>query len=94
MSQQGLSKRLFRRGSGSWLATGFRHRRGPALGDPTVAGDFRQALRAGINAVPSGQAEAAYAKMVEVTPVYAEYKHRTDRAIRVFRLTPVSAVGE
>lgn len=34
-------------------------------------------------------AEAAYAKMVEVTAVYAEYRRRTDRAIRVFRLTPV-----
>ena len=34
------------------------------------------------------EAEAAYAKMVEVTAVYAEYKNRTDRAIRVFRLTP------
>lgn len=34
-------------------------------------------------------AEAAYRSMVEVTAVYAEYRNRTDRAIRVFRLTPV-----
>ena len=36
------------------------------------------------------EAEAAYARMVEVTAVYAEYKTRTDRAIRAFRLTPVT----
>ena len=34
------------------------------------------------------EAEAAYRKMVELTPVYASYRGRTDRAIRVFRLTP------
>lgn len=33
-------------------------------------------------------AEAAYQKMVEVTHVYSAYKTRTDRGIRVFRLTP------
>jgi len=35
------------------------------------------------------EAEAAYARMIEVTAVYAEYRRRTDRAIRVFRLSPV-----
>lgn len=34
------------------------------------------------------EAEAAYRAMIEVTTVYAEYRKRTDRAIRVFRLTP------
>ena len=34
------------------------------------------------------EAETAYRKMIEVTTVYVEYRHRTDRAIRVFRLTP------
>ena len=33
-------------------------------------------------------AEAAYRKMVEVTSVYSVYRGRTDRTIRVFRLTP------
>jgi deazaflavin-dependent oxidoreductase (nitroreductase family) len=33
-------------------------------------------------------ADAAYRKMVELTPVYASYRGRTDRVIRVFRLTP------
>ena len=36
------------------------------------------------------EAEAAYQKMVEVTTVYATYRGRTDREIRVFRLTPTS----
>ncbi|MDT0203869.1 hypothetical protein [Nocardioides sp. AE5] len=39
-------------------------------------------------AEPDPGAEAAYALMVEVTPVYANYRTRTDREIRVFRLTP------
>lgn len=34
------------------------------------------------------QAEAAYALMVEAARTYAEYRSRTDREIRVFRLTP------
>lgn len=31
-------------------------------------------------------AEAAYSKLTEVAPAYAEYRSRTDRSIRVFRL--------
>ena len=34
------------------------------------------------------EALAGFEKMNEVVPVYAEYKNRTDRAIRVFRLCP------
>ena len=34
------------------------------------------------------EADAAYQRLVEVTAVYSEYKGRTDREIRVFRLTP------
>jgi deazaflavin-dependent oxidoreductase (nitroreductase family) len=36
------------------------------------------------------EAEAAYQQMVAVTSVYATYRGRTDREIRVFRLTPVT----
>jgi deazaflavin-dependent oxidoreductase (nitroreductase family) len=36
------------------------------------------------------EAEAAYQEMVAVTAVYAAYRQRTDRSIRVFRLTPVA----
>jgi deazaflavin-dependent oxidoreductase (nitroreductase family) len=35
-------------------------------------------------------AEAAYQKMVEITAVYSAYRGRTDRTIRVFRLTPTA----
>jgi deazaflavin-dependent oxidoreductase (nitroreductase family) len=34
---------------------------------------------------------AGFEKMIEVVPVYAEYRNRTDRAIRVFRLRPRSS---
>ena len=34
------------------------------------------------------EAEAAYRKMVDLTTVYAAYRNRTDREIRVFRLVP------
>jgi deazaflavin-dependent oxidoreductase (nitroreductase family) len=36
-------------------------------------------------------AESAYQRMVAVTAVYAAYRTRTDRRIRVFRLTPEPA---
>jgi deazaflavin-dependent oxidoreductase (nitroreductase family) len=32
------------------------------------------------------EARAGFEKMIEVVPVYGEYRNRTDRAIRVFRL--------
>jgi deazaflavin-dependent oxidoreductase (nitroreductase family) len=32
------------------------------------------------------EARAGFEKMIEVVPVYAEYRNRTNRAIRVFRL--------
>jgi deazaflavin-dependent oxidoreductase (nitroreductase family) len=32
------------------------------------------------------EAQAGFERMIEVVPVYAEYRNRTDRAIRVFRL--------
>jgi len=34
------------------------------------------------------EAEAAYQQMVELTEAYSAYRGRTDRQIRVFRLTP------
>ena len=36
------------------------------------------------------ESEAAYRKMVEIADTYASYRGRTDRQIRVFRLTPTS----
>lgn len=37
------------------------------------------------------EAETAYQRMVTVASTYASYRGRTDRQIRVFRLTPVRA---
>ena len=36
------------------------------------------------------EAEEAYQRMIAVTTVYATYRGRTDRPIRVFRLTPAA----
>lgn len=54
-----------------------------------IVGGQRVAVRARL---PEGDdAENAYRAMAEVSSVYAEYKTRTDRAIRVFLLTRVSS---
>jgi hypothetical protein len=34
------------------------------------------------------EAEAGYQRMVELASTYAAYRGRTDRRLRVFRLTP------
>lgn len=40
------------------------------------------------------ESDAAYQLMTDVTRTYAEYRSRTDRAIRVFRLTATTAAGQ
>lgn len=64
---------------------------GNLLADPravVVVGGQRIPVTATL--VDGGDAEAAYRKMIDVTAVYASYRGRTDRDIRVFRLTPTS----
>ncbi|MGN6722510.1 MAG: nitroreductase family deazaflavin-dependent oxidoreductase [Marmoricola sp.] len=51
-----------------------------------IAGGARVPVRATL--LEGDEAETAYRAMIEVTTVYAEYRNRTDRAIRAFRLTP------
>jgi deazaflavin-dependent oxidoreductase (nitroreductase family) len=51
-----------------------------------IAGGARVPVRATL--LEGDEAETAYRAMIEVTTVYAEYRNRTDRAIRIFRLTP------
>jgi deazaflavin-dependent oxidoreductase (nitroreductase family) len=53
-----------------------------------VAGGRRIPVRATL--LDGDEAEAAYQKMVAVASTYAAYRGRTDRQIRVFRLTPTS----
>lgn len=52
-----------------------------------ITGGRRVPVRATL--LDGDEAEAAYRKMIEVTAVYQVYRGRTDRTIRVFRLTPV-----
>ncbi len=62
---------------------------GNLLATPTavvIVGGQRFAVTAVLLA--GEQAERAYREMVAVTSVYATYRGRTDREIRVFRLTP------
>lgn len=51
-----------------------------------IAGGVEVPVRATL--VEGEEAERAYARMIEITAVYAAYRRRTDRRIRVFRLTP------
>jgi deazaflavin-dependent oxidoreductase (nitroreductase family) len=94
--QTRVSPLLFARDGGSAIVVGsnFGQEHHPAwtgnlLADPAgtiVVGGQRIPVAAELLA--GAQADAAYQKMVEVTHVYAAYKGRTDRNIRVFRLTP------
>jgi deazaflavin-dependent oxidoreductase (nitroreductase family) len=64
---------------------------GNLIADPdavAVAGGNRIAVRAAL--LEGDEAEAAYQEMVAVASTYASYRGRTDRHIRVFRLTPTS----
>jgi deazaflavin-dependent oxidoreductase (nitroreductase family) len=54
----------------------------------TVVGGQRIPVTATL--LEGAEAESAYQKMVEVTAVYSSYRGRTDRQIRVFRLTPTA----
>ncbi|MCW2745299.1 MAG: hypothetical protein JWM48_1849, partial [Mycobacterium sp.] len=48
-----------------------------------------QPVRARAELLAGDAAEDAYAKMTEVARAYTEYRSRTDRPIRVFRLAAV-----
>jgi deazaflavin-dependent oxidoreductase (nitroreductase family) len=96
--QQRLSPLLYARDGSSVIVVGsnFGQQHHPAwsgnlLAEPSarvVVGGQRIPVRATL--LDGEEAEAAYQKMVEVTTVYQVYRGRTDRKIRVFRLTPVS----
>jgi deazaflavin-dependent oxidoreductase (nitroreductase family) len=61
------------------------------IADPTavaVVGGRRIPVRASL--LEGEEAAVAYAEMVEVASTYSTYRGRTDRQIRVFRLTPSS----
>lgn len=94
--QPRLSPLLFARDGGSVVVVGsnFGQEHHPAwtgnlLAHPdavVVAGGKRIPVTATL--LEGDEAATAYQRMVEITAVYATYRGRTDREIRVFRLTP------
>lgn len=94
--QPRLSPLLFARDGDSVIVVGsnFGQQHHPAWTGNLLA-QPRAKVVAGGDEVPvvaelltGAEAEKGWQMMVEVTPVYATYKTRTDREIRVFRLTP------
>lgn len=91
-----LSPLLFARDGGSVVVVGsnFGQEHHPAWTGNLIANPAATLIVAGARVpvlaelLAGDEAEAAYQKMVAVTKVYATYRGRTDRAIRVFRLTP------
>ncbi|RNL62559.1 nitroreductase family deazaflavin-dependent oxidoreductase [Nocardioides marmoriginsengisoli] len=92
-----VSPLLFARDGGSAIVVGsnFGQQHHPAwtgnlLASPETAIVVRgQRIPVRAELLAGEEAEAAYQRMVAVTSVYASYRGRTDREIRVFRLTPV-----
>lgn len=95
--QQRTSPLLFARGGGEdviVVGSNFGGEKHPAWTANLLAHPDATIISGGVSVpvhatlLEPDEAEAAYAKMVELTVAYAEYRNRTDRAIRVFRLTP------
>jgi deazaflavin-dependent oxidoreductase (nitroreductase family) len=62
---------------------------GNLLADPAAVAIVRgERIPVRARLLTGADAEAAYRLMIETTSVYATYRTRTDREIRVFRLTP------
>lgn len=96
--QPRISPLLFARDGGSVIVVGsnFGQQHHPAWTGNLIAQPAATAIVRGrripvrAELLAGDEAEAAYQQMVSVTAVYASYRGRTDREIRVFRLTPVA----
>ncbi|KAA1426226.1 nitroreductase family deazaflavin-dependent oxidoreductase [Nocardioides antri] len=96
--QPRLSPLLFARDGGAVIVVGsnFGQQHHPAWTANLIANPRAKVVSGGVEVdvvaelLSGEEAEAGWRQMVAVTPVYAEYKNRTDRDIRVFRLTPVN----
>jgi deazaflavin-dependent oxidoreductase (nitroreductase family) len=94
--QTRVSPLLFARDGGSAIVVGsnFGQAHHPAWTANLIARPEAVAVVGGqripvtVTLLGGAEAEAAYQKMVEITAVYSAYRGRTDRTIRVFRLTP------
>lgn len=96
--QPRLSPLLFARDGDSVIVVGsnFGQQHHPAWTGNLIACPRAQVISGGVEVpvvaelLTGEEAEAGWQKMVALTPVYASYKTRTDREIRVFRLTPTT----
>ncbi|WP_183093932.1 nitroreductase family deazaflavin-dependent oxidoreductase [Nocardioides stalactiti] len=94
--QPRLSPLLFARDGDAVIVVGsnFGQERHPAWTGNLLAHPRAKVITGGVEVTVDAQllqgaeADAGFQKMIDVTRVYAEYKNRTDRDIRVFRLTP------
>jgi deazaflavin-dependent oxidoreductase (nitroreductase family) len=94
--QPRISPLLFAREEGSIVVVGsnFGQQHHPAWTGNLIANPQAVAIVRGkripvtAELLTGPEADAAYQEMVDVTAVYANYKGRTDRDIRVFRLVP------
>ena len=96
--QPRLSPLLFARDGGSVVVVGsnFGQEHHPAWTGNLLAHPDAVVVAAGdripvtATLLEGDEAETAYQRMVDITAVYASYRGRTDREIRVFRLTPAA----
>lgn len=96
--QPRLSPLLFARDGDAVIVVGsnFGQQHHPAWTGNLLADPRAKVIAGGVEVpvvaerLTGAEADAGYQKLVDVTSVYAEYKNRTDREIRVFRLTPVT----
>lgn len=99
--QPRLSPLLFARDGDAVIVVGsnFGQERHPAWTGNLIARPEAKVVSGGVEVpvlaelLTGAEAEAGWQKMVDVTAVYASYKKRTDRDIRVFRLTPAGPTG-
>jgi len=95
--QPRLSPLLFARDGESVLVVGsnFGQQHHPAWTSNLIAQPQARVISGGVEVpvvselLSGAEATAGYQKMVDIAAVYASYQTRTDREIRVFRLTPV-----
>ena len=93
-----LSPLLFARDGDSVIVVGsnFGQQHHPAWTGNLLAHPRAQVVTGGVEIpvvaelLTGAEADAGWQKMVDTTPAYATYKTRTDREIRVFRLTPTT----
>jgi deazaflavin-dependent oxidoreductase (nitroreductase family) len=96
--QPRLSPLLYARDGDSVIVVGsnFGQQHHPAWTANLIANPQARVVSGGVEVpvvaelLTGAEAESGWQRMVDLTPAYASYKTRTEREIRVFRLTPVA----